>query len=234
MRRTLPILLALLLTASNRSFAAEHQDPAGFSFRYPDGWVAVTKLNEGSLEPAVRDWVAKGQVDLSTINVVVVDATQTDFQANCNVLQVKGELAPTEATRQAALKDAAAQFKQVGVEAKNLRADIRQFGMHEVLVLDFDSRMPFLDLSLHQRQAHFAGGGKTYIVTCSALASQFPQRELEFDMILSSFHVPPRTSTGWSHVRSSATTGAIIGGIAGAVAYLFLQLKKKKEPAPAE
>ena len=234
MRQTLLLLPALLvLVAAAAGFSAEHKDPAGFSFRYPDEWVAVTGLNEGMLQPAVRDWLKQGEVDFSRIDVIVVDPRQTDFFANCNVLRVPGELAITEATRQKLLKEAADQFQRAGITVENLRIDIRRFGMHDAIVFDFDSRMPFLQERLHQRQAHFPGGGQTHVVTCSAPASRFPQYEQPFDMILSSFHVPPRQSTGfdWKNVRSSATTGAIIGGLAGAVAVLLQQFKKKKVPA---
>lgn len=225
----------LFLAVAGPGSAAEYKDPAGFSFRYPDEWTAVNRENVASLESAVREWLKQGEIDLTQINVIVVDPRQTDFAANCNVLQVPGELTINEATRQKLLGQAAEQFRKVGVEVENLRIDIRQFGMHEAIVLDFDSRMPFAQERLHQRQAHFPGGGKTHVVTCSAAANRFAQYEQPFDMILSSFHVPPRQSGGfdWKNIRGSATTGAIVGGIAGAVAVLIQQLRKRKTPVPA-
>lgn len=225
----------LLLVVAGPASAAEYKDPAGFSFRYPDEWIVVNRENVASLESAVREWVKQGEIDLTRINVLVADPRQKDFAANCNVLQVPGELTINESTRQKLMDQAAEQFRKVGIEVENLRVDIRQFGMHEAIVFDFDSRMPFVPEPLHQRQAHFPGGGKTNVVTCSAAANRFAQYEQPFDMILSSFHVPPRQSGGfdWKNIRGSATTGGIVGGIAGAVAVLIQQLRKKKTPTPA-
>ena len=82
---------------------------------------------------------------------------------------------------------------------------------------------------LKQRQVFFAGGGKTYIVTCSALADRFGEYSGTFDEMLESFKVPGTVAQqqqqgfDWNRVMVMAVDG-IAGGLVGLV-------KKFKAPS---
>ena len=61
----------ILLSFGRTALGGEYSDPNGFSFTYPDGWVAITKAAMGDVKQAlpaeVKNWVSKNNLDFWTV-----------------------------------------------------------------------------------------------------------------------------------------------------------------------
>ncbi|MGC3971258.1 MAG: hypothetical protein QM775_29125 [Pirellulales bacterium] len=68
--------------------------------------------------------------------------------------------------------------------------EMRSYGKNEAGVLEFDADLPGIEVPLKQRQAFFVGGGKSYVVTCTAVRKDFEKYSAKFDEMLKSFVVP--------------------------------------------
>ncbi|MGC3965921.1 MAG: hypothetical protein QM775_00675 [Pirellulales bacterium] len=113
------------------------------------------------------------------------------------------------------------QFKQVGADCTIIRKSLQKYGANQAGILEYDARLPGIPMPLKQRQVYFVGGGKTFIVTCTATAGTFTKYAPTFDAMLASFEVPEPVGFNWSKVLAGGSRGAIIGGLVGLAAGLI-------------
>jgi hypothetical protein len=226
-----PFIVAgfLLLTWGGFAGAEVYTDPSGFSFTYPDGWFVVPRSNMGqvkdALPPGVKAWMAKNNFDFSRISVVLVRVGEGDFLENLNVVVEKQQIPVNDNT----IKEASNQYAKAGAKVENFQGRVQQVASRPALVMDYQVVLPGTQRPLRQRQALIPGGGKTYMVTCTALPESFEQHRPTFETILASFQAPPPVSQGfdWNQVLVGGMVGAVVGGLVGLFQWLF----KKKKPA---
>jgi hypothetical protein len=235
------VLVFLLATSSTAAaVAGEYRDPAGFSFTYPEGWLAVSEPSKtlvNNAPPEIRSWLDKNRVSLSQVTMVLVRVAPEEFVESLNVVVTPQEIPIKQETIAKLLTTLTQQYGSLGATIKNLNARLQNVDANEVIVVDFDSRLPGVAFPMHQRQVFFPGGGKTYIVTCTAKPETFPKYEPTFDTILASFTVPAPTAQGfdlkriWGGARNGAIFGAVAGALAAAGVALFKKLSSRARPA---
>jgi hypothetical protein len=231
------LLVGLILLAWEQSaFGGSYADPSGFSFTYPDGWVAVTRAGMGAVNQAVprevKSWLSRNKVDLSRVAVVLIRDGRDEFLENLNVV-VEGQQLPVDDKTVKKLTDTIAQqYGAMGVKVDGLQGRVQKVGSRDAVVLEYQSRMPGVSDTLRQRQVLFPGGGKTYIVTCTAKASSFDKYQPTFDRVLASFEIPAPVAQGfdWNRVVMMAVVGGVIGGVIGGLAWLVRKLSGKAGP----
>jgi hypothetical protein len=197
-------------------------DPSGFSFSYPRGWVLVAKpnLSQADLPPGIQSWIKKNNVDLSRVSVTVIRNGQGTFLENLNVVVDQQQIPTTAATVKKLLQELPKQYRSMGLTVENLRIRLEKVGKYDAITVDYEAKFPGLATPLRQMQVYFAGGGKTFIVTCSARAEAFAEPFETFDAILASFKVPePVLQQGfdWNRMVTIGLIAGLIGGLVGLV-----------------
>lgn len=228
-RRLAETLFAFFLVASTAATAGEHADPAGFSFKYPDTWFAITSVNRDSLPPELKNWVARNRVDLTRVKVTVLRRANEEFLENLNVVVDTQQMPINNASLQKLLEIIPQQFRSVGVTIEDMQGRLGQFGANQAIILEYRSRLPGVPIPLKQRQVMLAGGGKTFIVTCTAKQDTFDQHVGTFDSILASFNVPAPIAQGVN--LNPILRGALVGGIVGGLAAILAYFRRKKAKA---
>lgn len=210
----------------------EHHDPTGYSFSYPGGWIAVTKelgkLGREALPEDVRSYLAKNNVDLGRMSIMLIRDADEEFLENVNVVVDHQEMPMVDDSRQKLVELLPGQYRSLGAEMSNVRGQLRNVGKHDAVVLDYNVKLPTVPKLLRQRQAYLAGGGNTYIVTFTANSDSFAKYEPTFDTILASFDVPAPTRKGFDW-KQMAITG-LVGGLAAGLLGLYQKFFKKKQP----
>jgi PsbP len=220
-------ILAFVSAAAGADGTA-YVDPSGFSFSYPRGWVAVAKpnlsLKESDLPLGIQSWIKKNNVDLSRVSVTLIRNGQGAFLENLNVVVDQQQIPTTAATVKKLLQELPKQYQSMGLTVENLRVRLEKVGKNDAITVDYEAKFPGLATPLRQMQVYFAGGGKTYIVTCSALADAFAEPFETFDTILATFKVPgpvlqPVFQQGfdWNRMVTMGLIAGLIGGLAGLV-----------------
>lgn len=226
------ILLAYGAVACGGSYA----DPSGFSFTYPDGWVPITRAVMGDanqfVPPEVKDWIARNKVDLSRVAVTLIRNGQDDFLENLNVVVDPQQIPVNDKTVKELTGVLRKQYAAMGVEIDNLQGGVQRLGTHDAVVLEYQARMPAVPYTLRQRQVMFPGGGKTYIVTCTAKADSFDRYKLTFEQIVASFQVPAPVARGfdWNQVLTTGIVGGVVGAFVGGLFWLAKRLFSKAKP----
>jgi hypothetical protein len=223
----------VLLTGGEAARAGEYTDPSGFSFTYPDDWVVVTrptweKGKEG-LPPEVKNMIAANKIDLNRVNVVCIRKGHDEFLENLNVV-VDNQQIPVSDSSVKQLTDGLPQkYGAMGIKVDNVQGRIERVGSREAVVVEFNSRVPGIPFPLRQRQILLPGGGKTYIVTCTARADAFDQYLPVFEKTLASVQVPEPTGKGFdlSQVGKTAVLGAIIGVVVGGLVAIIKMFSGK-------
>ena len=236
------VLAGLVLFAcGSPALGDTYTDPSGFSFDYPDGWVPVTwaavdKGNRG-LTDELRVWLSKNNVDLNRISVMLLRAGRDEFLENLNVVVEGQQVLVDDNTVKQLTGQLTQQFGAMNAKVENLQGRVQKVGTRDAAVLEWQVRMPGAPHVLRQKQVLFPGGGKTYIVTCTAKADSFDAYQPTFDRILTSFQIPAPVAQGfdWNRLLSSALMWGGLGGIAGAViGGLGWFTKKRTRPAKPE
>lgn len=236
-RRTLIVGLLLLASSREAALAGSYSDPSGFSFNYPDGWVAVNKAALGDLRQVlpqeVKDWLAKNNANLDRVAMILLRQGQEEFLENLNVV-VDGQQIPVNSDSVSKITSILPkQYASMGAQVSDIRVRQETLGTREVIVVDYSARLPTAPFPLRQRQYMIPGGGKTFIVTCTARAETFDRYQATFNEIMTGFQAPAPVSSGfdWGRVGQTALIGGLVGGAAAALAGV-LQLFRKKKPAP--
>lgn len=201
--------------------AGEYSSPEGYSFTYPDGWTAASKhdvdMNSASLPKEFKNWVAKTNVDLNQLSVVLVHIGHEQFAENLNVVVVPQELPMNENSVTELTGVLEQQYRTMGIAPKQLQGRLQEVGKNKAIVFTYEAQLPGIGFPVMQKQVYFSGGGKSYIVTCSASTRTFANTLPTFDAILASFNVPtPSTlSPEMKNIIIMAVVGGIIGGLIG-------------------
>jgi hypothetical protein len=215
--------ILILATCARSTVAGEYRDRTDFSFVYPDGWFAITNLQEvtkdKSLPPGIRNWLDKHPIDLSKARLLLIRDGNDDFLQNLNVVVVERQQPVNDTTLTQLLKLFPQQFASMGLKVNDLRGRIQKVGINEALVFDYRFIVPGTETEVKQSQVHIPGGGKTYIVTCTWKADTSADSPLPFDDMLASFKVPAPIARGFS--MTSVLRGGIIGAVVGALIVLF-------------
>jgi hypothetical protein len=237
-RCRLCFLALLLLTCGGIARGGEFSDPSGFSLAYPEGWVAITQSSMGAVKEALpqnlRDWIAKNNVDLSQIVVMLVRNGNEQFLENVNVVVEKQQLPLDDETAKKVADGFEQRYRAMGMGVEKLQGRVQKVGSRDALVIESQSRPPGSAFSLWQKQVLIPGGGNTYIVTCTGRLETFQQHLPAFDGILTSLQAPAPVTRGfdWSQVGKSGIVGGIIGGLIGVFFGISKWLSKKAKRVP--
>lgn len=237
LRLVLGALVALIGASEVR--AGDYADPSGFAFAYPEGWVVVNRDAMGDVNSAlpseIKDWVARNNYDLGRVAMILLRNGEEEFLENLNVVVSPQEIAATAASVRGLTDEMSAQYQAMGIEVKNLQGRVEQVGDRDAVVFDYVAQLPGQPDRLRQRQVMFPGGGKTYVVTCTALTDTFNEHEATFNRVLASLQAPAPTRRGldWGEVARSAGIWGLIGGALGGGIWLVQKLRGRVKPARA-
>jgi hypothetical protein len=171
--------------------AEQYTDPSGFSFTYPSGWVAYSHPATAKLPADLKTRLDRNRTDLSKLSVMLFHRAKSDSAENINV-SVASE---TSVINEASLRELEFVLPQGaaarGIQIERLRGALQDVGGNKAIVIEFDSRVPGVNFTMHQCQFYLSSGGKTYIVTCTALAKDFDQLTPAFGQVLLSFRMAP-------------------------------------------
>ena len=215
-RVSFSVVVQYLLTITNTMIAGEYNDSSGFSFSYPEGWFAASKVNpqNDKIPPELNKWIAKNNIDLDKIRVAVIRGGQDDFLENMNVVVVPKEIPVNDQSLNELLGGLQQQYRTLGIAINKLDGSVQQIGDNKVILLNYESRLPAIPFLLRQRQMYVPGGGQSYIVTCTGKVDAFATYSPVFDSILASMKVPASTQTGFDWQR--VIIFAIVGGVLAA------------------
>lgn len=221
-----PLLGLILLACGQSALGGDYADPSGFSFTYPDGWIPISRatMNDAAqdMPREMKDWISKNKLDLNRMAMSLVRDGRDEFLENLNVV-VENQQIPLDEDKVKEQTSAIEQkYKATGVKIDNFKGSVQKIGANNAVVLEFQSRVPGVSSTLRQKQVAFPGGGKTYIVTCTAKADSFDKYQPVFDEMLASFQVPTPVSQGfdWKQVWHTALIGGIVGGVVGGLAWV--------------
>lgn len=238
-RRRFSLVGLVLLACGPAAAGGDYADPSGFSFTYPEGWVPITRAAMGDVNQFLPDelkhWVAKNQLDLNRLSVVLVRDGGDEFLENLNVV-VEGQQIPVndEAVRKLT-EMITQQYRAMGVQVADLQGRVQKVGPYDAVVMEYRSRIPGVPDNLRQKQVMLPGGGKTYIITCTAKADSFDSYRPTFEKILASFRVPAPLATGidWKRVVTAGVVAGVIGGLVGSLAWFGRKLLRKSGSSDA-
>jgi hypothetical protein len=187
---TLAILAGFFFAVASIAQAEQYVDRSGFSFNYPSGWVAYANPATAKLPAELRSRLDRNRTELGKLSVMLFHRAKSDSTENISV-----SVAPeTSLINDASLRELKMILPQEGtargIRIDRMRGAIQDIGGHKAIVIEFDSRVPALSVPMHQCQFYLSSGGKTYIITCTALASDFDQLTPAFGQILLSFQMP--------------------------------------------
>lgn len=219
LRLVLGALVALVGASEVR--AGNYADPSGFAFAYPEGWVVVNRdamddVNS-ALPPEIKDWVARNKYDLGRVAMILLRNGSEEFLESINVVLSSQEISTTEASVRTLIEEISGQYESMGVEIKNLKGHVERVGNRDAVVVDYVAHFPSQPDRLRQRQVLFPGGGKTYVVTCTAKTDTFNDYEPTFTQALASFQAPAPTVKrfDWGNFGRTTLARALFGGIVG-------------------
>lgn len=231
-----PLVGLILLACGQFACGGTYSDPSGFSFTYPDGWIPVTRAAMGDIHQAIpqemKAWISKSNVDLNRLTVVLVRDGRDEFLENLNVV-VDGQQIPVDDEMVTKLTSTFAQkYRSMGVKVDNVRGHVQKVGSRDAVVVEFQLQMPGVSDTFQEKQVLFPGGGKTYIVTCTAKANSFGLYQPIFDNVLASFQVPALVAQGfdWNQVVTMGLVGGVVGGLAGGLTWLLRKFSGKAKP----
>jgi len=232
------ILWAFLSFVCGASAVAdEYADPSGFSFTYPEDWFPVTAdvVHEGSsaLPAEMKSWIAKNNIDLSRVKVVLIRRGHDEFLENMNVVVSTPEIPVSTRTLKKLTDHLTRQYAAMGVHVDKLQTRVQQVGKRDAFVAEYEVSMPGIPFPLRQKQVTVPGGGKTYIVTCTGRAASYDRYSPTFEAVLASFRSPPAAAwpIDWRHVFRMSLLGGIIGAVAGGLIFTFKKLSARNKAA---
>ena len=222
-------LLALTLFVAGGPFAraGEFQSEEGISFQYPEDWVAITQLNQGDLLPEILEYLRSNQFDLKSVHVLVLRVTTDEFAENVNLIIIPGQIVASQSVLDQRKANMPVELEKLGVKVSHLSGAIETIADRPALVLTSDVLMPFAVEPLRQRQVLIPGGGKTFVLTCTATQASYDKYAATFDGILRTLKIPAPVDTRFDRLAEmiGMMTGVLIGVFVGLK--LFASLKKK-------
>ena len=222
------------------AFGGTFSDPSGFTLTYPDGWVAlngsILTTATQNISNELQQWAANSKLDFNKVSMVLVRDGRDEFLENINVVIVKEEIPISDKTVHQLTLTLPQHYAAIGMKVSNVQGRVQQLGSNDAVVMEFQSQIPAVSNTIRQRQVMIAGGGKTYIVTCSGKADTFEEYRPVFDQVLEGFHVPARVKTGfnWAQLLQKTVIGGVAGGLIGAFAWIAKKLSPKRDAASSK
>jgi hypothetical protein len=220
---------SLALAFPGHALAERYKSTQGFSIDPPDGWTVASKEQSQQLAEAVKERLK--QFDLNRIAVVMFDPANP--RNNINVVIGPGRVTVDEKSAEQYRTSLGNQYRQMGLELENFTVDQRTFGKHSALFADYLNDYAKLGGDpgkVHQWQAIFPGSGKSFFVTCTALADQYAAMVPIFTKTLESIDYETGMFDNMPPWMRTALIGAVIGALAGLI--LSLMKKKRQKPPP--
>jgi hypothetical protein len=226
------VIAALALAGSVAPVTGgEFSDASGYSFTYPDDWIAVTNpaknFNQGLLPLEIQNWLNKNKVGLDRISMVLVHNEQGGSLENLNVVVDRQQIQVNDDAVRKLLEMQTQQYRSLGATVEKAEGSLRKLHSNTAIVLDYETKLPGVPFPLRQRQVSFPGGGNTYIVTCTARADAFAKHFQTFETILATFSVPAPVAPhpikqffDWRGGLTGAVIGAVVGGVIGLILLL--------------
>lgn len=229
MRRQLIAATWILLALAASARGGEFHDPSGFSFTYPNGWIAINRAKMGDpsqlLPSSMRNWVAKNNVNLSQVAVILLRNGNAEFLENLNVVVDEKQQIPVNDDLVKQMTEMLPkQYEPLGIKISKLNVRIAQVGGRDALIAEYHAKMPGVPFLLWQKQMTIPGGGKTYTVTCTTKADSYQRYEPVFDKMLRSFETPEPKEFALTGDMPFTLIGGIVGGIIGAFVWIVKQL----------
>lgn len=184
----------MIVACPTPAMGGEYRDASGFSFTYPDGWIALTnpgkKINQQALGPEIQGWLDKNNINWDKVPVVLIRETSNEVPETLIVTVSRGEFTTDELAVKRTLDSLKQQAKSLGVTIENVDGRSRKYGTNDTIVVDYRNISPLTPIVSHQRTVFFCGDGNTYMLTCTAKEELFVDLSGTFDGILASVKVP--------------------------------------------
>jgi hypothetical protein len=199
----------------------------GFSLNYPDGWVIATKEEQRQLAAQFQSVFEKlGAVDLDRMAVVVFNPQDDEFIESINVVVSPGRMPLDQNTEIELAHHLVTQFTEMGLAPSLLGTERITFGNHEAFSIRWELADPGGHGRLRQWQVAIPGRNQTYIVTCSAAASEYDRFAPLFSQTINSMEIEAGLGGLW-HSLPGWVTNAIIGALIGLLYGIISSLLKK-------
>jgi hypothetical protein len=215
----------LLLTLPSMTQADEYKDPTGFSFTYPENWVIVNRDTVWDAIPThIRNRIDQSEVNIKDIRVMLIRNGQEE---SLEVLQVCAEQReiPADVKMLKGIEEAITnQYRSLNCNSKIMGSRVQSVNDRNAIVVEVETQVPGLASPAREKQIFFPGGGRTYVITCTALANSAPQHVAALDAILASFRAPAPAGNRGNSTGTPPDPLAIaaFGAIAGPVVICVL------------
>lgn len=239
-RCCLPLAGLVLLVCGNSAFAGIYVDPSGFSFTLPDRSVVITRAElakpNSTIPPELKAWVTAMKADFEQTPVMVVLQSPEEYPPNLSVQLVNRQGAINEAEVKTMIDGTKEGAKIMGMKIENVQGRLERFGNHDTIFQEYRIHQQPTVPELRQRQVMFAGGGKSYVITCTSKLDTFDAHKATFDQVLTSFQMPvpinpmpvptaqlpapANQGFDWNRPLVTALIGGVIGGLIGLLIWL--------------
>ena len=221
------IFPVLCIVAQFQARGAEYTSPQGFSLEYPDSWKVASKELLKAAEHEAQPLLEKvGAVDFDQVAVIVLSPTIDKFVENVNVVVASGAPPVDEQAKREYVQGLTEQYSGMGLRPSNVKSELIEVGDRRAISVRLDAVFPGQDEPIRQWQVLVPAGRRLYVVTCSALASDFAQYEPVFSKIVHSLRSKGGLAEFW-HNLPTILRYAIIGGLIGGVIGPLVLLAKK-------
>ncbi len=229
------ILIASTTIAASASASAQgesHLTSSGYRLRVPTGWEVLDAAMQRELRTEFSNLI---DIDLDKIDSVAFDGTDDGFAETLNVV-VMPRVAPVSAS---ALTDAKAsllrQYRSMGLNPRNFTGSLARIADRDCFVFSYTAH--FDESEVWQTQYMVPGEDVTYIVTCTAEASERERYRPVFDAVMQSFEVTGSGLGFWEGLPKPLRF-ALIGGGFGLIYSVLGSLfsgagARRTEPAAA-
>lgn len=190
----------------------EYTDPQDrYSIWYPVGW---------------------DQSEYAGVDVVFMHPLEDEFRENINILSVHASDAKNSEsyirnTAEDAIEELKQQFSDITVVSGPMTQEINEHWAATYLV-----DLEFQGITVRESQTLIVSEGYSliFVITCSALQSDFSSCKSNFDKSINSFEILNEPSKGsfFEGLIIMIIVGAVIGGIAGGIVASLVYSKKKK------
>ncbi len=224
----------ILVAFASAASAGNYADPSGFSLTYPEGWFAITQNQMGDVKDALpqelKNWVTNNKIDLTRVAVVVLRDGEEEFLESVNVVVEMQQLPMNDRSLKQLTNMITQKLQASGIQINNFSANIQKVGTREAIVLEYQTQLPGVPQPLQQKQYMFPGGGKTFIVTCTATIESFEKHQPTFETILASLQIPEPIPQGFNgnNLLRFGLIGAVVGGVVVGLSKLFRKAPPKK------
>lgn len=225
--------VAMVLACCVFSHAATFKSSDGYSFDYPDSWVALDQNDREAAEKAAREKGLKIPPDaLKNVSCFLANPKpgKSGFAANVNVIIAKGSRNVNEATRGELEKEYANTIKKSGLNTSNVKVSIIKAGGHDAFSVVATNKVQGLAYTLKQWQVIIPVNDKMYTLTCTAPTKEYTDNEAAFKKVIDSLKVDAGMP-GW--LWGAIVGGGIGAGVGGVMGFLKMLRKRPAAQAPA-